>query len=507
MNGSMRLTKICATLGPASRERAVIDQLLAAGMDLVRLNFSHGAMEEHATTVRNVRESAKKVDRAIGIMQDLQGPRIRIGSLPETITLKEGDRAILVPRSQTGSGIPRDLIRLPFTFESVHRDVDVGSRVLLKDGTIELRVIESTKRGLVCETRRGGPIHAGAGMNFPDSTLAVPALTARDRDHMAFGIKMGVDAIALSFVRDAEDIHRAREVLRNAKSDALIVAKIERSAALENLDEILEATDGVIVARGDLGVECSIEAVPLLQKDIIKRAIRRNCFVITATQMLESMIHAPTPTRAEVSDVANAVLDGSDAVMMSAETAIGKYPAAAVAQMDRIARAVEAASRMTVEPLIPPDTPPDDFIPAVAQAAVALAEQASAAALMPFTFSGRAAATIAARRPMIPILAFTPSDQIDRQLAFYRGVFARTLKKRKTRDDMFKQGLDVLLDKEILHHDQVVVFIGGYAMAHGAANTVKVHRVGARQIGRLATRSTTPAAKAKIKARGRTSRA
>ncbi len=479
----MRLTKICATLGPATRDRAKIEQLLAAGMDLVRLNFSHGDLADHAKTVRNVRKAALGVDRPIGIMQDLQGPRIRIEKIEGKVDLVPGRRVALLPRGAK-SPSARDLTPLPFTFGSLHRDVAVGARILLKDGTIELRVVESTAKSLVCEVVRGGAIGSGAGMNFPDSTLSVPALTARDREHIAAGVKMGVDAIALSFVRDADDIHRAREILRNARSEALIIAKIERSAALENLDGILEATDGVIVARGDLGVECSMEAVPLLQKEIIRRSIRSNCFVITATQMLESMIESSTPTRAEVSDVANAVLDGSDAVMLSAETAIGKHPAEAVGWMDRIAQAVEAESRIPVEPAIPPDTPPDDFIPAVAQSAVALAEQASAAAIMPFTFSGRAATTISMRRPAVPIYAFTPSDRIDRRLAFYRGVYARTLKKRSARDEMFQRGLDVLRADEILFPDQVVVFVGGYAMAHGAANTVKVHRIGARQVGR-----------------------
>jgi pyruvate kinase len=479
----LRLTKICATLGPATQSRAAIERLLAAGMDLVRLNFSHGAIADHAAVVREVRAAAARLDRPIAIMQDLQGPRIRIGSIAEKVRLEPGMRVALLPRGAS-PGKARDLIALPYTFDTVHRDVAVGTRVLLRDGTIELRVLESAARGLVCSVERGGEVQPGCGMNFPDSTLAVPALTDRDREHMAAGIKMGVDAIALSFVRDGDDIERARRILKRRKCEALIVAKIERSAALEHLDEILDATDGVIVARGDLGVECSMEAVPLLQKDIIRRAIRGQCFVITATQMLESMIHSSMPTRAEVSDVANAVLDGSDAVMLSAETAIGKHPAAAVAMMDRIARAVEAETRVMVSPAIPPDTPPDDFIPAVAQSAVALAVQSSAAALMPFTFSGRAATTLAALRPSIPILAFTPSEAIDRQLAFYRGVLSRQLGRRNARDDMFKQGLEVAVEAGDLHDGQVVVFIGGYAMAHGAANTVKVHRVGARQIGR-----------------------
>lgn len=480
----IRLTKICATLGPATRELETLENLLAAGMDLVRLNFSHGNIDDHAMTVRRVRTAAKTVQRPVAIMQDLQGPRIRIEQLPQKVQLENGRRAVLTPRGMTGV-LAKDLLRLPYTFTSLHKDVSVGARVLLKDGTIQLRVIESTAKGLICEVIRGGEVGSGAGMNFPDSTLGVPALTARDREHIAAGVKMGVDAIALSFVRDADDIHRAREILRNAKSEASIVAKIERSAALENLDGILAATDGVLVARGDLGVECSMEAVPLLQKDIIRRAIRSNTFVITATQMLESMIHSPMPTRAEVSDVANAVLDGSDAVMLSAETAIGKHPICAVTWMDKICRAVEAESKLTVEPAIPPDTPPDDFIPAVAASAVALAEQSSAAAFLPFTFSGRAATTISMRRPSIPIYAFTPNEKIDRRLAFYRGVVSRTLRKRKTRDDMFKQGLDVLTAEKVLGPDQVVVFVGGYAMAHGAANTVKVHRIGAPQLGRV----------------------
>ncbi len=472
----MRLTKICATLGPATSTPEAIERLIAAGMDVARLNFSHGDAATHALLARHVREAASRADRPIALMQDLQGPRIRIGRFEAgTADLQAGDRVHL--RTTNVARRPRGARVLPVTYAGLKDDVDRGDRILLKDGTIELIVRSRRGDSVVTEVRRGGSVHEGAGLNAPDSTLSVPALTARDRRHLRVGAEIGVDAVALSFVRDGEDIHRARRILRAAGSDALVVAKIERTAALENLDAILAASDGVIVARGDLGVECPIEMVPLLQKGIIRSAIEADTFVITATQMLESMIERPTPTRAEVSDVANAVLDGSDVVMLSGETAVGAYPDLAVAAMARIARTVERSSDIVVVPPLPTSDKDDDFVPALAHAAVRLAEKASARAFVPFTENGRAAILLSAERPPRPVFAFTSDEAVGRRLAFFRGVYAKRLPKARTQDEMFAAGLDVLVRCGRLKKRDVAVLVGGYTAAHGAPNTLKVSRV------------------------------
>ena len=342
----MRLTKICATIGPATQSVRRIEGLVAAGMDIARLNFSHGDVEFHRQVAGRVRRAARRAGRPVALLQDLQGPRIRIGKLPEGgLELCVGDLLLLSSGQAGASRLPPGTRSLPLTYPKLCQEARRGHRILLKDGTIRLRICSVHVGGLLTEVEQAARLTSGAGLNAPDSRLDVPALTRRDRDHLQAGLEMGVDAVALSFVRDRQDIRRARELMRRAGREALIVAKIERAEAMENLEEILKEADGVIVARGDLGVECSLEAVPMLQKQIIRQAIRSGSFVITATQMLESMTDHPTPTRAEVSDVANAVLDGSDAVMLSGETAVGRYPEEAVATMDRIARKVETAGR------------------------------------------------------------------------------------------------------------------------------------------------------------------
>lgn len=463
----MRLTKICATIGPASSSVGMLRALVHAGIDVARLNFSHGTVDEHGMVARRIRAASRAAGRPVAILQDLQGPRIRIGKMPAgEAVLREGQRVLL------GGA------ELPVTYARLAREVAPGARVLIKDGTVELAVLRRGKTGLSCRVRRGGRVHTGANLNAPDSALSVPALTVRDRAHLLAGAKIGFDAVALSFVRDAEDVHRARRILREAGSDALIVAKIESADALLHLDEILEAADGCIVARGDLGVECPVEQVPRLQKEIIRAALRARCFVITATQMLESMTNSATPTRAEVSDVANAVLDGTDAVMLSGETAVGKYPVEAVAAMDRIARAVETSALAPAEPPRPPQDRPDDLATATSAAAVLLAERARASAIVPFTATGRTAAVLAAYRPRVPILALSPREDVVNRLACYRGVVARKLRLARSRDAMFEEGVEALRKAGAVRAGDALVLVGGEQLTRGAANLVKVERVG-----------------------------
>lgn len=476
----MRLTRVCATIGPASREPAILARLIEAGVDVVRLNFSHGEVTEHAAAAAAVRTAADRAGRTVGVLVDLQGPRIRLGRLPAgEVTLEIGQGVALVAgrlRSGPAQGAGRRLL-LPVTHDIHRQGVRKGHRVLLRDGSVCLRVVTAGKAGLSCRVERGGAVGSGSGMNLPDSRIDVPALTTRDRRHLQAGVEMGADAIALSFVRDAADIQRARRLLKRAGRELLVVAKIERREALDNLARIVESADGVIVARGDLGVECSLEEVPLLQKQIIRQSIQAGCFVMTATQMLESMIDRSRPTRAEVSDVANAVLDGSDAVMLSGETAVGRHPVAAVAAMDRIARRVEAECRVPVSREIPAGAPPDDFVPALARSAVELADHSRARALVAFTWSGRMAQCLAAQRPTVPIHAFTPDPATSRRIIFHRGIDSRSVAKTRTREEMFDRGVATLREEGQVQPGDVLVLVGGFWEGHGVANTLKVMRV------------------------------
>jgi pyruvate kinase len=479
-----RLTRIVATLGPASRTRNVVDALIAAGVDVARLNFSHGDERSHGLLAARVHSAAERAGKHVALLQDLQGPRIRLGSIAGipgavdgAISLRAGQSVhLLATGGRSPAGAP---IGLPTTFRALARDVRAGERLLLRDGRVELHV-ESVRGGVVrAVVRRGGEVKSGSGINAPDSRLAVPALTAKDRRDLAIGARLGVDAVALSFVRDRRDVERARRELRRLGSRALLVAKIERREAIEEIDGLLAAADGVMVARGDLGVELGPEAVPLVQKEILRQALTRHSFAITATQMLESMIEQPSPTRAEVSDVANAILDGTDAVMLSGETASGRHPVAAVAAMDRIARHVERRIRIDLPAPPPPASAPHDFVFALAGAAVELAEQAGAAALVAFTESGRTAGLVATFRPEVPIFALTHDAGVARRLSCWRGVTARLLPRQGDLAGLFAAGLRRLEADGSLRRGDVAVLVGGHALAPGGANTLQVARIGA----------------------------
>jgi pyruvate kinase len=330
----MRRTKIVATIGPASSSPETLERLVRAGADVLRLNFSHGSHEQHQEVIRASREIAARLDRPIALLQDLSGPKIRTGRVKDNaITLRAGAR-LTITTDAAVEGTPE---RITTTYSALPRDVKPGDQILLDDGNLELRVLSAAGESVLCEVVDGGPLRSNKGMNLPGVTLSTPALTDKDRIDLAFGVRNGVDYVALSFVRRAADVEQARELMRSLGGELPIVAKIEKPQALEELSAILRAADGVMVARGDLGVEIGTEDVPIVQKRIIAAANRAGKAVITATQMLESMIENPRPTRAEASDVANAILDGTDAVMLSGESAIGKYPIEAVQTMARIA--------------------------------------------------------------------------------------------------------------------------------------------------------------------------
>jgi pyruvate kinase len=412
----LRKTKIVATVGPATSSPERLRELMLAGVNVFRLNFSHGTQREHAQSVRRIRRLGSQLGCAVGILQDLQGPKIRTGHLVGSAAVHLATGAELV---LTSEDIPGTADRVSVDYLDLPRQVRAGEQILLADGTIELRVKAATEQDVVTEVVRGGVLGEHKGVNLPGIELPIPALTKKDIQDLEFGVGLGVDWVALSFVQRPEDLHMAKELLAGWNSDIPVLAKIETAQAVRNLETIVQASDGVMVARGDMGVELGPERVPLIQKRLIRLANEYRIPVITATQMLESMISSPVPTRAEVSDVANAILDGTHAVMLSGETAIGQYPVEAVQAMARIADEVEAA-----EGGFPPiarhvETPAQSL----ARAAGTLAGELGAQALVLYTTSGYAPQLLSREAPSVPIFAYTASRTVYHRLAFWFGIF------------------------------------------------------------------------------------
>ena len=415
-----RRTKIVATLGPASSAAEMIGRLIEAGVDVFRLNFSHGTHEEHGECIRRIRAAAKEQGRAVGILQDLQGPRMRIGMLRGhlPVALTAGGSVRVTTRAVEG-----DAGCLPTTYEALPRDVRVGDMILIDDGRLQLVVREVEETDVVCGVLVGGLVREHKGMNLPKTPLSAPCLTAKDRSDLEFGLQAGVDFVGLSFVRRASDIEAVRVEARKQEKDVFVIAKIERVEAVANLEAIVSAADGVMVARGDLGVETSAAEVPLLQKRILATAGRLAKPDITATQMIETMVRNLQPSRAEASDVANAVFDGTDALMLSEETAVGDYPVEAVRMMGQIALAAEAhlgeyGRLVRGQPTKRPATVAE----ATVHAACAAAREINAGAIAVFTLSGRTAFLVAGMRAEAPVLAFTPYEETYRRLALAWGV-------------------------------------------------------------------------------------
>jgi pyruvate kinase len=465
-----RRTKIVATIGPASRAIPMLRRLLAAGMDVARLNFSHGTREEHARTIRDLRALAREVGAPLAILQDLQGPKIRVGRLPEPVRLTEGTEVVVTTRAAASSG------RIPVPFPGLPRVVRRGARILLRDGTMELVVLGIHRHEVRCRVVRGGILGSHQGVNIPGMRLRAPSLTPKDAGDLRFGLRHGIDYVALSFVRRADDLRHARRVMRRLGRSVPIVAKLEKAEAIANLQEIVAEADAVMVARGDLGVELPPERVPLIQKQIIQVAIERGIPVITATQMLESMVRQERPTRAETSDVANAILDGTDAVMLSGETAAGRYPVEAVQVMDRIARAVEpgvrarANARRAYRPSV---------AHAVAAAAGALASDLGVSLILALTPSGRTAGLLSQIRAPVPVLACTEDGRVARALNLYWGVHALVTPFQRDTEAMMRFLDRELVSQELARPGAIVVVVGSMPIARrGRANFVQVHRLG-----------------------------
>ncbi|HKC76452.1 MAG TPA: pyruvate kinase [Chloroflexota bacterium] len=465
-----RRAKIVGTIGPTSCAEEQLAALLRAGLDAARLNMAHGTHDQHAAVVADVRRLAREMDRAVALLFDLQGPKIRTGSLAGgPVALVEG-----APFTITTRPVPGDAHAVSTTYAPLPHDVVVGDTILLADGLLELQVLGTTVTDVLCRVVHGGFLHEHKGINLPGVCISAPALTLKDEADLAFGIAQGVDYIALSFVRQAADVLQAKALLAQRGAAIPVIAKLEKPEALEHLDEILAVADGVMIARGDLGVESPLEGVPLIQKDIILRANRAGVLVITATQMLESMIAHPRPTRAEASDVANAVLDGTDAVMLSQETAMGQYPVAAVETMARIVVEAERESRRPVHAL----DQVQEHAHALARAAAALAAHTPVRALVVFTQSGFSARLVSKERPAVPILAFTPDRSVYDQLALWWGVTPKLCAFRRTIDEQLTVLQDALLSGGHAVCDDTVIIMGSLPVLEGGrTNFLKLHRI------------------------------
>jgi pyruvate kinase len=473
-----RKAKIVATIGPATESESELERLIMAGMNVARLNFSHGTHAEHAVQIETIRRVSDKLGIVVGILQDLQGPKIRVGNLAAPIQLSDGQAVIL--HAGTAPPAPSETPRVPVDFRQLFDAVQVGDKLLLDDGRLALEVASVGKDSLTARVAVGGLLTGHKGINLPGVRLRIAGFTDKDRSDLAFGIEHQVDAVAVSFVRSAQDVKRVRsamEQLSPNRPPPLLIAKFEKPEAIDELEAILDVVDGVMVARGDLGVELPPECVPALQKKIISAAKRRNRLVITATQMLESMVENPLPTRAEASDVANAVFDGTDALMLSAETASGKYPIEAVTMMDRIASEAEAHFMEWGQESQALEGPSESDAASMARAAHALAKDLNVTAVASFTARGQSAWLLSKIRPRVPILAFTPHQETLRRMAFLWGVTPYLVAYVSSLEKMILH-VDEVLRKTVKPGDQVVLVCGFPVGALRPPNLALLHTVG-----------------------------
>ena len=470
----MPRTKIIATIGPASRSDERLEQLVAAGMDIARLNFSHGTGEEHAGTIERIRSLAKRLNRPVAILQDLAGLKIRTGEVAGgAVTLTPGASFTVTTRDITGDASAVSVGRA-----TLPQEVAAGDTVLLADGALDLKVESVRGTDIVCRVVTGGILGSRKGLNIPGRSLGGSGLTPKDRDDLLFGIQRGVDFVALSFVRKAADVHEARKLIENAGGDAPLIAKIENQEALDNIGEILEAVDGIMVARGDLGVWTPIARVPLVQKSLIEKCNHAGKPVITATHMLRSMVDKPRPTRAEVTDVANSVLDGTDAVMLSEETAVGAYPVEAVRTMAEVAAQIETSLPHDLWMIRMQKSAGRTVSQAMASAVVRIAQDVGAAAIVTGTSTGSTARAVARFRPRHPVLALTSRETTYRRLTLTWGVTPCLIPRAEATDDLIREAVKAA--REVLGvraGDRVVITAGVPAGIPGSTNLIKVEEV------------------------------
>jgi pyruvate kinase len=484
---SSRKTKIICTIGPATNTPEMIRNLILAGMDVARLNFSHGTYEDHIKVVKIIREVSADIGKPVAILQDLQGPKIRIGKLKTGPIMLHPGQIFTITTEQIDSTESM----APTTYTSLAKDLGAGNTILIDDGLLQLKVLDSDGVKLRCEVIHGGLLKDNKGINIPDVKLTTPALTKKDIEDLQVGIDCDVEYIALSFVREAADVIQLKELIKRANRDIPVIAKIEKPQALNNIDEIMDVSDGIMVARGDLGVELTPEKVPVVQKRLIKHANEKGILVITATQMLESMINNPCPTRAEASDVANAIFDNTDAVMLSGETASGKFPIEVVSIMSRIIDESEKAisyprnistSDLDDTPFTPKDPP--GFVPQViSQLSCTAAKEVNAKTIVVFTSSGATARRISKCRSNCRILALSPYPRVQREMGLYWGVQSAIVNNELDKVETVEQVLDkvdeLLLGTNLFKiGDTVIVTAGSPCPVSGTTNLMKIHTIG-----------------------------
>ncbi len=476
MLSSARRTKIVCTLGPSSNTLEGIENLYRAGMNVVRINFSHGSHEDHAKTIGYVREIARKYEYSIPVLMDLQGPKIRVGQMKDGAQIiKEGSLVKLTSEEVIG-----DASLIPIDYPNLAEDATEGNQILIDDGLMELRIIKKSEKDLVAKVVVGGLLKSRKGVNLPDVDISMSSITEKDKEDLEFGLEIGVDFVAMSFVRSARDVQDVISRIRAKGSNAALIAKIEKPEAVHVIDEIIEEADGIMVARGDLGIEIPSEQVPLVQKKIIERCRMAGKPVITATQMLDSMIVNPRATRAESSDVANAVMDGTDAVMLSGETAAGKYPVEAVKTMSKIIKSIEDNSSAIYYSLKyrKPDWKEKQVIESLAYSCVTIADNVDAKAISTITHSGNTARRIAKFRPKVPIIAFTESRTVRRQLNLVWGVQSVRLDEIFDTDLSVKMMEDYLVKDGLVNKgDRIIIATGMPLAKRGRTNMIKVSTI------------------------------
>jgi pyruvate kinase len=482
-NAASRRAKIICTIGPACNTEAAMRDLLRLGKDIARLNISHGTHEEHTHNVQRLRRAAQREGRTLCVLQDLQGPKIRTGPLEHhhPVLLKTGSLVTITPEDIAGNSA-----RISTSFPDLARELTAGARVLLSDGLIELRVESVKGKDVVCEVLNGGMLGEHKGINLPGIALSIQALTDKDRKDLEFGLKQGVDAIALSFVRSAADVKTVMKIIADHGSDVPVIAKLEKPQAIDHLEEILEVADGVMVARGDLGVEMAPEKVPVIQKHVIRRAAAWRRPVITATQMLESMIENPRPTRAETSDVANAVFDGTDAVMLSAETASGKYPRESVTIMARIVVEAERNVGDLGQVRRRRERRSLSIAETICESIAHAAEDLPMGAIAIFTETGNTARMISKYRPKAPIYAFTHIAPVVQRMNLYWGVHPVRCPQARSAEQMVTLAEQLLVGRGQLKAGEVLGVVAGTRQTSGSTNLMRLHVVTEQEAERIA---------------------
>ena len=467
-------TKIVATIGPASRDPDTLREMIRHGVNMVRLNFSHGSHEEHAQVIDTVREISRELGKIVAILQDLPGPKVRTGSFNgrASIALEPGADFTLTTQAVTG-----DAERVSVSYPGLARDVEVGKRIYLADGSIALRIHQTTETDVVTKVEVGGTLRSTQGINYPDGSLSISAVTDRDLEHLAFALDKGVDWVAVSFVRTPDDVNRVKDFIAERGKNVPVLAKIEKHEALARIGEILAVSDGIMVARGDLGIEIPLELVPMAQKDMIKRANRASKPVITATQMLESMINSPRPTRAEANDVANAILDGTDAIMLSGETAMGQYPVETVRTMATIARAVEVdyphndlRERRIAEV-------PRDVATTIAEAAAHATQELDLHLIVTGTSTGNTARHISSFRPKARIIALTPFVDVARRLAVVWGVESVVVQPYRYIETLIEIAEQRIVSDGYARSGDTIAITSGMPVGEGGTNVLKIHKL------------------------------